>query len=293
MKIENSQTPAPMQYSVMRIDRSNPLLHRLNTLVPVSGVVGLFLCNSGSIDANIKGRDYHLTKGDMFIITPMQQLAVAHVSMDFSGVAVNVDYEFALSALNSVMPVPVQVRIIGEPCLKLTQKQYGELMARIATIEELTERYRQQRASNPLRSRITQEIIVATGLEAAYRIIDAFVASKPLPPNAATRGDDIVTQFMAMLHSHYRQERNVAFYASQLHLTPNYMSGILKERTGLSALQWISGMVIADAKQKLRYSSMSIKEVAMSLNFPTQSFFGKYFKAQTGVGPKQFRKSGI
>lgn len=293
MKIENSQNLAAMHYSVIRVDRCDPVLHRLNTLVPVSGVVGLFLCNSGSIDANIKGRDYHLEKGDMFIITPMQQLAVAHVSKDFSGVAVNVDYEFAMSVLNSVMPVPVQVRIISEPCLSLSQEQYGELMARIATIEELTERYRRQRATNPLRSRITQEIIVATGLEAAYRIADAFVASEPLPPNAATRGDDIVTQFMATLHAHYRRERNVAFYAGELHLTPNYMSGIVKERTGLTALQWISGMVIADAKQKLRYSSMSIKEVAMSLNFPTQSFFGKYFKAQTGVGPKQFRKSGI
>ncbi len=282
-----------MQYSVMHIDRSNPVLHRLNTLVPVSGVEGLFLCNSGSVDANIRGRDYHLVQNDIFIITPMQQLAVAHVSKDFSGVAVSVNYEFALSALNSVMPVPVQVRIISEPCLKLTPGQYDELMARIATIEELTERYRQQRTSNPLRSRITQEIIVATGLEAAYRIIDAFVASKPLPPSEATRGDDIVTRFMASQHTHYRRERNVAFYAGELHLTPNYMSGILKERTGLSALQWISDMVIADAKQKLRYSSMSIKEVAMSLNFPTQSFFGKYFKAQTGMGPKQFRKSGI
>ena len=282
-----------MQYSVMHIDRSNPVLHRLNTLVPVSGVVGLFLCNSGSVDANIRGRDYHLVQNDIFIITPMQQRAVAHVSKDFSGVAVSVNYEFALSALNSVMPVPVQVRIISEPCLKLTPGQHDELMARIATIEELTERYRQQRTSNPLRSRITQEIIVATGLEAAYRIIDAFVASKPLPPSEATRGDDIVTRFMASLHTHYRRERNVAFYAGELHLTPNYMSGILKERTVLSALQWISDMVIADAKQKLRYSSMSIKEVAMSLNFPTQSFFGKYFKAQTGMGPKQFRKSGI
>ena len=84
MKVENSQTPAPMQYSVMRIDCSNPLLHRLNTLVPVSGVVGMFLCNSGSIGTNIRGRDYHLGQGDMFIITPMQQLAVSHVSKDFS-----------------------------------------------------------------------------------------------------------------------------------------------------------------------------------------------------------------
>ena len=129
-----------MQYSVMHIDRSNPVLHRLNTLVPVSGVVGLFLCNSGSVDANIRGRDYHLVQNDIFIITPMQQLAVAHVSKDFSGVAVSVNYEFALSALNSVMPVPVQVRIISEPCLKLTPGQHDELMARIATIEELTER---------------------------------------------------------------------------------------------------------------------------------------------------------
>ena len=68
------------------------------------------------------------------------------------------------------------------------------------------------------------------------------------------------------------------FYARMQHITPRYFSAIIKEKTGDSALQWIVRMVITEAKQLLEESDLSIKEIADQLNFPTQSFFGKYFK---------------
>lgn len=73
------------------------------------------------------------------------------------------------------------------------------------------------------------------------------------------------------------------------HITPRYFSAIIKEKTGDSALQWIVRMVITEAKQLLEESDLSIKEIADQLNFPTQSFFGKYFKQYVGVSPKEYR----
>ena len=68
-------------------------------------------------------------------------------------------------------------------------------------------------------------------------------------------------------------------------------SAIIKEKTGDSALQWIVRMVITEAKQLLEESDLSIKEIADQLNFPTQSFFGKYFKQYVGVSPKEYRNN--
>ena len=51
-------------------------------------------------------------------------------------------------------------------------------------------------------------------------------------------------------------------------------------------------MVIADAKQMLRSSDLSIKEIASELNFSTQSFFGKYFKQHTGTSPSRYKHKG-
>ena len=75
------------------------------------------------------------------------------------------------------------------------------------------------------------------------------------------------------------------------HITPRYFSAIIKEKTGDSALQWIVRMVITEAKQLLEESDLSIKEIADQLNFPTQSFFGKYFKQYVGVSPKEYRNN--
>ena len=49
-------------------------------------------------------------------------------------------------------------------------------------------------------------------------------------------------------------------------------------------------MVISSVRQVLTSTDLSIKEIAMEYNFPSQSFFGKYFKQYVGVSPKEYRK---
>jgi AraC-like DNA-binding protein len=82
----------------------------------------------------------------------------------------------------------------------------------------------------------------------------------------------------------------VAFYASQQCMTPSYFTSVIKSKTGKPALQWIIDIVITESKQLLQYSNLSIKEIAIHFDFPTQSFFGKYFKQYVGVSPKEYRK---
>lgn len=60
-----------------------------------------------------------------------------------------------------------------------------------------------------------------------------------------------------------------------------------------SALQWIIQNVITEAKYLLDNTDLSIKEIATKLNFPTQSFFGKYFKQYVGISPKEYRNKLI
>ena len=105
--------------------------------------------------------------------------------------------------------------------------------------------------------------------------------------------DVIFQNFMLALFRLYRKERDVAYYARMQHITPRYFSTIIKEKSGNSALQWIVQMVITEAKQLLEGSDLSIKEIADQLNFPTQSFFGKYFKQYVGISPKEYRKGKL
>lgn len=106
-----------------------------------------------------------------------------------------------------------------------------------------------------------------------------------------SRIESIFEEFMQLLASCHTKERGVKYYASQMNITPNYLSGAIKEYSGKTASEWIDEYVILESKTLLKHSKMSIQEIAYYLNFPTQTFFGKYFKRITGISPKEYKMS--
>ena len=124
-----------------------------------------------------------------------------------------------------------------------------------------------------------------------YEVLNIYFTNQPVVPLPQSNKDVIFQNFMLSLFRFYRREREVGFYAGRQHLTPRYFSSIIKEKSGTGALQWIVQMVISETKQLLETSDLSVKEIAMTLNFPTQSFFGKYFKQYVGVSPKDYREA--
>jgi len=120
-----------------------------------------------------------------------------------------------------------------------------------------------------------------------YRRIDTNNDSRNGP-----RRNSYVQDFLKLVHLYYTTERSVAFYASQLFISPKYLSLLVKESTGRSAARWIDHFVIMEAKNLLRYSGKNVQQVAYALNFSNQSSFGKYFKHLTGMSPTEFQKQG-
>ena len=106
-----------------------------------------------------------------------------------------------------------------------------------------------------------------------------------------TRRQEYVREFMKLVHLNHTRERSVSFYADKLLITPKYLSLIIKEATGRSAAKWIDEYVLMEAKNMLRFSGKNIQQIAYTLNFPTQSSFGKYFKHMTGMSPSEFQKN--
>ena len=108
--------------------------------------------------------------------------------------------------------------------------------------------------------------------------------------NSGSRRSSYVHDFMRLVHLHYTRERSVNFYASQLFISPKYLSLLVKEATGRSAARWIDHFVITEAKNLLRFSGKNVQQVAYALNFSNQSSFGKYFKHLTGMSPTEYQK---
>ena len=83
----------------------------------------------------------------------------------------------------------------------------------------------------------------------------------------------------------------VQYITKELNVSASYLSGLLKELTGLSTLQHIQNKVIEKAKEQLSTTDLSVSEIAYGLGFEHPQSFSKMFKAKTSLSPLEFRAS--
>lgn len=120
--------------------------------------------------------------------------------------------------------------------------------------------------------------------------IDAYHRQYMSEKPAAKKGDVLFTKFMQLLSNNYMHEHQLAFYAEQLHLTPKSLSAAIKKQSGTSAGKWIDDTVVLEAKVLLQNKTLTVSQVSEMLNFSDQSVFGKFFRANTGMAPVEYRK---
>lgn len=123
-----------------------------------------------------------------------------------------------------------------------------------------------------------------------YRLNDFYKTLQPAGQESKSRSKEICKTFMELVTQHYMRERNVSFYAQKIGITPTHLSNTIKQNTGKTIGDFISTMVIMEAKTQLKSTTLPIKEIAYSLNFDNMSFFGKYFKRYVGVSPQNYRE---
>jgi AraC-like DNA-binding protein len=110
-------------------------------------------------------------------------------------------------------------------------------------------------------------------------------------PTRSSAGN-ISRTFLQLVKDNFRQERQLKFYSDALCITPRYLSRVVRECTGSSASDWIERYVVLEARALLKSTNMTIQQISDYLNFPSQTFFGKYFKRRAGLSPKEYRRIG-
>lgn len=110
-------------------------------------------------------------------------------------------------------------------------------------------------------------------------------------PATMTIQQEVCEKFISLVSDNFKEHREIGFYADKLCISNKYLSSLLKQETGMSALEWIERYVVLYAKSCLSSTSMSIQQISDELDFPSQSVFGKYFKRVEGMSPKAYRQS--
>lgn len=280
----------PFQYTFL--SRETFHIFKDGQIISTFNKCGIFFCRRGSVEVSLEDKHFHIHPGDLYIYMPSTLVHLLQKSEDAEGIMLEVDLDYIIPVVNRVMNVENQLFMRNHPCISLSKEQcahldylLNNLWMRIRTeeIQEVNAQYRH----------LKLELIKSMGQTLCYEVLNLYFMNQPLLPLPQGKKDLIFQNFMLALFRYYRKERDVSFYARMQHITPRYFSTIIKEKSGTSALQWIVQMVITEAKQLLEGSDLSIKEIANQLNFPTQSFFGKYFKQYVGISPKDYRKDKL
>ena len=101
--------------------------------------------------------------------------------------------------------------------------------------------------------------------------------------------DSRFQRFLDLLHSNDVKRRTVEAYASELCISPKYLTAVCKRNSGKTANEWITEQVLEDIRYYLKQTDLSLKQICDRLGFPNPSFFGKYVKDHFGMTPIEFR----
>ena len=239
------------------------------------------LCTQGEVHAAIDGNRYKLHSGDLLILPSYVNTAIEFFTPDMQGVCGMADFELVLKALETVSNTRNLTNIRNYPLISLTEEQYKRINRMVDIV----------RIRRTEQSMFSEQIVLALIQVLLFEIMDAYNSNLPTEDSdSRSRADMVFLRFLTELAAHFRDQREVNFYASKLNLTPRYFASIIKAKSGISPVAWIARYVVAEAKTLLSNQDMSIKEIAMRLNFPNQSFFGRYFKQHTGTAPGEYRR---
>ena len=245
-------------------------------------IIGVGTEGETSVSFNL--HEFRLKKDSMFIFTPKNILQVnSQQYFKADVIAISPDFMRRIN-IDIKNMMPLFLKFVENPTLALTPEESRSMRGMIAQIERET-----RGPETHFSFDIVSGLIAATIYKVGDIMYHYFAEHPEEQNNSHNRAEEYFKQFTHLLGEHFREERSVGFYARQLCITPKYLTTLIKRISGQSVSEWIDNYVILEAKTLLKYSTMSIQEIAYYLNFPNQSFFGSYFKRNTGMSPSQYK----
>lgn len=240
------------------------------------------LCTKGEVMYQLDTQKQVIKPGDILIVSDRHVVDSYHHSDDMEGLCIMMSVHFFREIIQNVSDVSSLFLFSRQhPVMSLEQKE-------IETFKEYFQVIKQKICDqrNHFRKDLIKTLLLAMFYDLSNIIYRVQNNGKP-----QTRADAIFTHFIKLVEKNYRQERRVGWYAAQLNISPKHLSETVKNASRRTPNEWIDDYVTLELRVLLKNSTKTIKEIAQELNFPNQSFLGKFFKEHVGVSPSKYRKS--
>lgn len=264
----------------------NSHLVNIDTIPPVfADIFSVMLIRQGSATFSLNYRDHTVGKDDMLLFWPSLLVSLTRQSPDF--VALHLLCERSLfERLLATDPAYRQYSLFffqtQSPILHLPDNLAQTLA------DDLRQLSRHIVTPGPYQGAMLQHLLHVVLLQVLGPIAHRTDTTAPL-----SHPEQLFQQFITLLIRHYKQEHYIEFYARSLSISPSYLSRIIRQTTHKTAAYFINGMLHAEACRLLRHTDRTIQAIADELYFSDQSAFGKFFKANTGLSPLQYRNRSV
>lgn len=229
---------------------------------------------------------YDHNNGSMFFAKPRQIIEMKDLEFEESGymLMIHEDYLNGHELFREIEKYSFFDYEVTE-ALHLSPKEEQVIL-------ELHDKIRGEYYNNP--DEYSREIIlshISSILKYAQRFYKRqFVDRVQITGKTASKFNDALKKYITDGKLEKSGLPNVGQLANQLFLSPRYLSDILKQETGKTAMELIHIFLISEAKNHLRLNEKTVSEIAYELGFENLSYFTRLFKKQTGVKPLEFKK---
>ena len=268
-------TEEPIQDFELLSLRSGPL--RINTII-------IGFCTEGHIKFTIGVKPLVLSKNMFAIIHPDQIVETTKISPDFKAGFIVLKRNFFELQNDYGNAVSLHNFFLEHSVFRFSEDDMQEYMLVYNLlknkIKEITNIYRMQIIQN-----LCQIMF--------YNISNIFYHTERsnVTERKNNRSKEICERFIKCVELNYREEHSVNYYAKKLCISPKYMSSVIYEVSGKHSSEWIHELIILEAKALLKSTKMSLQEISETLNFPSPSNFGRFFKRYCGCSPRHYRNS--
>lgn len=232
---------------------------------------------SGQATVEVDGRLYIVQPGVLLTLLPYHLVCTKMMDAEFRCGLLSFTFD-AMTDFPYMLQSCISEKMERTPIIRLTSGESDRLQSlyeTIATHHRLT--------THPSYAEILRSFLFIFTAE-----VSAIYSEKPLKASA-THGEELTDRFFRLLHEHFRTNREPAFYANHLCISPKYLSRMIHQVTGQVPSYWIADFTVREAKVQLKSTTLTVTQLSEQLCFPNSSFFARYFKRYAGVSPMEYR----
>ncbi len=259
------------------------------SLVPLPQVprrancVILGVCLSGRAEYSLDTNDYVVEPGDIMVVNDGQVMDDYRVSPDLSGVGYFIESDFFNEIIKGVHGLSsIFLFSRTHPVFHLRQEEVNAFRSYYELIKQKIDN-----TNHHFRTDVVRSLLMTM----LYDMSDTLWRFREDHESQSSRAEIIFTQFLTLVEKNFREVRLVGWYAKQMGISPKYLSEMVKKASKRTPNEWIDKYVVLEIRLLLKNSTMSVMQIAQKMNFPNQSFLGKYFRERVGISPRKYRIS--